>query len=255
MPTATRMASSDLRSFTDVIGGACSPSLEWEEAAAFSLAVSVGVLLTSFRSLWKTVSEIGMSHTFCMCLSLQLGLLSVTAMSNCSLLRSLPYLQYLAVMIRLGWRLGVAAWLQPWPKRLKMPACTRSSLQDGQCEPVSWLDSTACRWAQRWEPMTVSFWGCHRMTLIGDCRCMVKFSARAVVWEWQSSSLAGTDHHVLARVIICLWLVANPLFFSCNILSTALHGRTWSQDIPNLYRLSWSRGRSGVDRRGQSCSQ
>ena len=63
------------------------------------------------------------------------------------------------------------------------------------------------------------------MTLIGDCRRMMTFSARTVVWEWQSSSLAGTTHHALAVVTICLWLIASPLFLLQH-QATALPGST-----------------------------
>ena len=47
---------------------------------------------------------------------------------------------------------------------------------------------------------------------------MVKFSARTVVLEWLSSSLAGTTHHALAGVTICLWLVVSPLFFLQHLI-------------------------------------
>ena len=82
---------------------------------------------------------------------------------------------------------GAGVWLQPRPKRLKMPACTHSWLQDRPSVSVSWLVTIACLTAPRWEPGTVLVWECRQRTPITGCQSTTKFSRRRGVLAWRSS--------------------------------------------------------------------
>ena len=71
---AMRIDSSDNLRPTAVIDGAWSQSLECGTAATLSLAMSVSVLESSSKSLLKIAVVIGVSHAFCTCFVVFIGI-------------------------------------------------------------------------------------------------------------------------------------------------------------------------------------